>query len=135
HRFVPSLSRRGCDNADPVTTKTKICGVTSVEDAELAVEAGAWAVGLIFHRPSPRACAVPEAARIAAAIRRGALVPGVFLNHPHAQLARLPDRIGFDLVQLHGDEGAAFATEVARGTGAKVAKAARLHDAGDVRAL
>jgi len=118
-----------------VTTKTKICGVTSVEDAELAVEAGAWAVGLIFHRPSPRACAVPEAERIAAAIRRRTLVAGVFLNHPLDQIARLHDRIGFDLVQLHGDEGAAFATEVARRTGAKVAKAARLHDAGDVRAL
>ena len=119
----------------PVSIKTKICGVTSVEDAELAVEAGAWAVGLIFHRPSPRACAVPEAERIAAAIRRRALVAGVFLNHPLDRIVRLNERIGFDVVQLHGDEGAAFATEVGRRTGAKVAKAARLTNAGDVRAL
>jgi len=119
----------------PVSIKTKICGVTSVEDAELAVEAGAWAVGLIFHRPSPRACAPAEAERIAAAVRRRALVAGVFLNHPLDQIARVHDRIGFDVVQLHGDEGAAFAAEVGRRTGAKVAKAARVRDAGDVRHL
>ena len=113
----------------------KICGITTVQDAELAVEHGAWAVGLIFHRPSPRSCAPAEAERIAAAVRRRTLVTGVFVNHPLDAITRLHDRVGFDLVQLHGDEGPAFAAEVARRTGAKLVKAARVHDAGDVRAL
>jgi phosphoribosylanthranilate isomerase len=118
-----------------VAPNVKICGITSVADAELAAEHGAWAIGVIFHRPSPRSCAPAEAERIAAAVRRRTLVAGVFLNHPLDAIARLHDRVGFDLVQLHGDEGPAFAAEVARRTGAKVIKAARVRDAGDVRAL
>lgn len=119
----------------PVSTKTKICGITSVEDAELAVELGAWAVGVIFHRPSPRSCGPAMAARIAAAVRRKTLLTGVFLNHPLDQIVRLHDNVGFDAIQLHGDEGPSFANELARRTGAKLIKAARVHDAGDLRAL
>ena len=118
-----------------MTPKVKICGVTTVQDAELAVELGAWAVGLIFHQPSPRKVKPSEAERIAQAIRRQALIAGVFLNHPLDQIVRRHESIGFDLVQLHGDEGPAFASEVARRTGAKVIKAVRVSDAGDVRAL
>jgi phosphoribosylanthranilate isomerase len=116
------------------TTKTKICGVTRVEDAELAVSLGAWAVGLIFA-DSPRRCRPAQAERISAALRRRTLVTGVFLNHPLDAVVALHDRVGFDAIQLHGDEGPAFATEVARRTGAKVIKAMRVRDAGDVRAL
>lgn len=115
--------------------KVKICGITTVEDAELAVELGAWAVGLIFHQPSPRRVRAADAERIGAAVRRRALVTGVFLNHPLDQIVRRHESVGFDLVQLHGDEGPAFCSEVARRTGAKVVKAARVRDAGDVRAL
>lgn len=115
--------------------KVKICGITTVQDAELAVELGAWAVGLIFVPSSPRRVKVAAAEQIAQAIRRRALVTGVFLNHPLDQIVRRNESIGFDLVQLHGDEGPAFASEVARRTGAKVVKAARVSDAGDVRAL
>jgi len=117
------------------TTRVKICGITSVEDAERAAELGAWAVGCIFHRPSPRRCRPAEAARIAAALKRRVLVAGVFVNHPLDEIVRLHDRIGFDLVQLHGDEGPAFCSEVGRRTGAKVIRAVRVRDAGDVRAL
>ncbi len=115
--------------------EVKTCGVTNVEDADLAVELGAWAIGLIFHRPSPRRCAPGEAARVATAVRRRTLVTGVFLNHPLDAVVRLHERVGFDVLQLHGDEGPAFCAEAARRTGAKVTKAARAHDAGDVRAL
>jgi phosphoribosylanthranilate isomerase len=118
-----------------VTTKVKICGITSLEDAERSVDLGAWAIGCIFHRPSPRRCRPGEAARIAAAVKRRALVAGVFVNHPLDEIVRLNDRVGFDLVQLHGDEGPAFCSEVARRTGAKVIRAVRVRDAGDVRAL
>jgi phosphoribosylanthranilate isomerase len=118
-----------------MTPKVKICGITNVDDAELCVELGAWAIGLIFHRPSPRRCAPGEAALISAAVRRRTLVTGVFVNHTLDDVARLHERVGFDLVQLHGEEGPSFCAEVARRTGAKVIKAVRVHDAGDVRAL
>lgn len=115
--------------------KVKICGVTSVEDAELAADLGAWAVGLIFHRPSPRRCRPTEADAIAAALRKRTLVAGVFVNRPLDEIVRLADRVGFDLVQLHGDEGPSFCAEVHRRTGAQVIKAVRVADTGDVRAL
>jgi phosphoribosylanthranilate isomerase len=118
-----------------VTPKIKICGITSLEDAELAVGLGAWAVGLIFYRPSPRRVSPSEAARIAAALKRKTMVTGVFLNHPLDEVVRMHERIGFDAVQLHGEEGPSFAAEVQRRTGAKVIKAARVRGAGDVRAL
>jgi phosphoribosylanthranilate isomerase len=118
-----------------VSPKIKICGITTVQDAELAVGLGAWAVGMIFSRSSPRRAAPAEAARIAAAVKRQTVVTGVFLNHPLDEVVRLHERIGFDAIQLHGDEGPAFAGEVQRRTGAKLIKAARIHDAGDVRAL
>ena len=51
--------------------RIKLCGITSRNDALLAVEAGAWAVGCILWPGSPRACDPAEAAGIAAAVRRG----------------------------------------------------------------
>lgn len=114
--------------------KVKICGVTRLEDGELAVSLGAWAVGLIFA-DSPRRCDPQQAREIANALRRKTLVTGVFLNHPLDEVVALQEHCGLDVVQLHGDEGPSFATEVARRTGAKVIKAARVRDAGDVRAL
>ena len=62
--------------------KVKVCGVTLPEDARRAVELGAWAVGLIFYGPSPRACDPAAAEEIAAELRRKVALTGVFVNHP-----------------------------------------------------
>ena len=113
----------------------KLCGITRLDDARLAVEAGAWAVGCILWPQSPRACDPDAAARIAAAVRRRAHVCGVFVNQHLDEVTGLVDGIGLTMVQLHGDEGPAFCAEVARRTGAKVRKAARVRTAADVRAL
>src|SRR5881394_1190176 len=113
----------------------KICGLTRLEDAELAVELGAWALGLIFAPGSPRRCRPADAERIAAALRRRAEVAGVFVNAPLDEVARLHERIGFTLLQLHGDEGPAYCAEAHRRTGALVIKARAIRDRGDVQAL
>jgi phosphoribosylanthranilate isomerase len=115
--------------------RIKLCGITSLHDAQLAVEAGAWAVGCILWPQSPRACDPAEAARIAGALRRRAYVCGVFVNSPLAEVTGLVDGLGLTMVQLHGDEGPAFCGEVARRTGAKVIKAAAVSTQADVRAL
>jgi phosphoribosylanthranilate isomerase len=115
--------------------RIKLCGITSLDDARLAVEAGAWAIGCILWRPSPRACDPAEAARIAAALRRRAEVCGVFVNSPLDEVAGMVDGLGLTMVQLHGDEGPAFCAEVARRTGATVMKAARVRSGADIRAL
>jgi phosphoribosylanthranilate isomerase len=115
--------------------RIKLCGITSLDDAHLAVEAGAWAIGCILWPGSPRACDRDEAARIAAAMRRRALVCGVFVNAHLDEVAELVDALGLTMVQLHGDEGPAYCSEIARRTGAKVIKAAAVTGQADVQAL
>ncbi len=116
-------------------TRAKICGITSLEDAELALEVGAWAVGLILWPGSARRCDPAIALRISRALRRRAEVAGVFVNAPLADVTELADALGLTIVQLHGDEGPAFCGEVARRTGAKVMKAARVRSGADIAAL
>jgi len=119
----------------PWTPRIKFCGITNVEDAELALAAGAWALGVILWPGSPRRCELRAAVEIAAVARRRAELAGVFVNAPLERIARLADELGLTLVQLHGDEGPAFCAEVARRTGARVIKAARVRSGGDIRAL
>jgi phosphoribosylanthranilate isomerase len=121
--------------AETRAPRLKLCGITGLDDAKLAVEAGAWAVGLIFYARSPRACELPEAERIARALRRRVEVAGVFVNAPLDEVAAVADGVGLTMVQLHGDEGPAFCAEVARRTGAKVIKARRIATGADVAAL
>lgn len=116
-------------------TKVKICGLTRLEDAQLSVELGAWALGMVFFEGSPRRCSLHAAEEIAATLRRKAEVCGVFVNSPLEEIGRTADLLALSLVQLHGDEGPAFCAEVARRTGARVIKAMRVGSAGDVREL
>jgi phosphoribosylanthranilate isomerase len=117
------------------STRIKHCGITSLEDAELCVDAGAWALGMILWRKSPRACAIEEAGRITRSLRRRVELAGVFVNERLGRVVELADVLGLTIVQLHGDEGPAYCGEVARRTGAKVVKAARVRTLGDVTSL
>ena len=116
-------------------TRVKICGVTRREDALLAADLGAWAVGTIFHAPSPRACDPEVAEEIGADLKRRAEVVGVFVNAPLDDVARTADRCGLTILQLHGDEGPSYCREAARRTGCRVMKAVSVKDAASLRAL
>jgi phosphoribosylanthranilate isomerase len=116
-------------------TRVKICGLTDLEDAQQAVELGAWALGMIFWPQSPRACPVEQAEAIGAQLHRRVELAGVFVNASLDEVATTADLCRFSLLQLHGDEGPAYCQEAARRTGAKVMKAARVHDAAQVRDL
>jgi phosphoribosylanthranilate isomerase len=115
--------------------RVKICGITRLEDAQLAAELGAWAVGLILSPGSPRRARPAEAERIAAALRRRTEVAGVFVNAHLDDVARLHTRIGFTVLQLHGDEGPSYAAEAHRRLGIPVIKARAVRTRGDVQAL
>jgi phosphoribosylanthranilate isomerase len=119
----------------PRPPRIKICGITGLDDAKRAVEAGAWALGVILFPGSPRRCALPAAERIAAALRRQAEICGVFVNAPLDEVTGTADGVGLTMIQLHGDEGPAYCAEVARRTGAKVMKAARVRTGADVAAI
>lgn len=114
-------------------TQVKICGITRLEDAELAVELGAWAVGMVFYEPSPRRCSLAEAQAIAAVLRRKVELCGVFVNASMEKIVELSEQIGLTLLQLHGDEGPAFCGEAARRTGARVIKALRVSGMADIQ--
>jgi phosphoribosylanthranilate isomerase len=115
--------------------RIKFCGITRAEDAESAVSLDAWAIGLNLWPGSKRHVDPAVAEAIARGVRRKVEVAGVFVNQPLDEIERLADLIGLTMVQLHGDEGPAFANEVARRTGAKVIKAQQVRLAADVVAV
>ena len=115
--------------------RIKLCGITSRDDAEHAVAVGAWAIGLNFWPGSARRCDLDTAAEIAAALKRQVEIVGVFVNPTLAQVAATAEAVGLTMIQLHGDEGPAFCSEIARRTGCKVIKAARVRSGADIQAL
>jgi phosphoribosylanthranilate isomerase len=116
-------------------TRIKFCGLTTAGDAELAVSAGAWAIGVIFWPGSPRRCEPDAAAEIAAAVKRRVEVVGVFVNATLDHVADTAESVGLTMLQLHGDEGPSYCSEAARRTGCRVIKAARVRSGADVQAL
>src|SRR5438552_9229671 len=115
--------------------RVKVCGLTNLPDAELAVGHGAWALGMIFFEGSPRRCSLDAARGISAALRRRAELCGVFVNAPLEQVAAIAEEVGLSVLQLHGDEGPAYCAEASRRSGARVIKAAQVSGAGDIRGL
>ena len=84
----------------------KICGVTTPEDARIAIACGADMIGLNFYPPSPRYVDRQRAlARFAQAIGAQALVVGLFVNADRAKRLKHAARVlGLDMLQFHGDE-------------------------------
>lgn len=113
--------------------KVKVCGITSQKDAAWAVELGAWAIGMVHHRQSPRAVKAAVAAEIGAAFRRETEIVGVFVNPTLDYVSAAVENAQLSMVQLSGNEGANFCHEVARRTGVKVIKAIHVTSAADIR--
>jgi phosphoribosylanthranilate isomerase len=80
----------------------KICGVTTPDDARLAVAAGADCLGLNFVAGSPRRLDVATARSIRAVVPAGVAVVGVFAGATAAEIRQTADAVGLDAVQLHG---------------------------------
>ena len=118
-----------------VVPHIKFCGIARMQDAERAVELGAWAVGMILWDGSSRYVRPDDAAAIGAALHRRAEVAGVFVNAHLDDVAASAEGAGLTLLQFHGDEGPVYCGEAARRTGCKVIKAARVQGRSDVREL
>src|SRR5215210_2576359 len=116
-----------------VMTLVKICGITNAEDARVAADAGADAVGLVFAQ-SPRRLGVEEARRISMELPENILRVGVFVDEEPAEILRISREVGLDFAQLHGDETPETVTAVQQG-GVKVMKALRVRDAFTLEAL
>lgn len=90
-------------------TKVKICGITNLDDARVAVEAGAYALGFNFYPRSPRYIRPEDARRIIAQLPSSVLTVGVFVNEAEPEtVARTALELNLGAVQLHGDESPAY---------------------------
>lgn len=85
-------------------TRVKICGITNVEDALQAVEAGADALGFVFYHRSPRFVTPREVQKIIAELPPFVTTVGLFVNEPLPHIRRTMAAARLDVVQLHGDE-------------------------------
>jgi phosphoribosylanthranilate isomerase len=94
--------------------RVKICGITRLEDAVLAAELGAWAVGFVFWPGSPR-CVSPGTARdIARRITPLVTPVGVFVDQPVEEIEAIAAEVGLGAVQLHGSESIQLAQSLDR---------------------
>ncbi len=94
--------------------RVKICGITTVADAAVAVRAGADALGFNFYERSSRYVSVARARRIVASLPPFVWAVGVFVNETAATINRLAREVGLHVVQLHGDEPEALLLRLQR---------------------
>src|ERR1700734_1263617 len=100
-------------NSRRAVTWVKICGTTSLADAQMSVAAGADALGFIFA-PSPRHIDTDVAAEIVKAVSGEVETIGVFVNELPSTVAEVVRQVGLSGVQLHGDEEAEQLAEFRR---------------------
>ncbi|HBX55202.1 phosphoribosylanthranilate isomerase [Pseudomonas sp. UBA2684] len=84
--------------------RSKICGITRIEDALVAADAGADAIGLVFYGKSPRAVSLQQAQAIIAALPPFVTTVGLFVDASSSELSAILDAVPLDLLQFHGDE-------------------------------
>jgi phosphoribosylanthranilate isomerase len=114
-----------------MSTKVKICGITNVADAEMAVAAGADMLGFIFHEQSRRFVALPVLAEITRNLPPHVLRVGVFVNAPADFVLQAMRAGGLNLLQFHGEEPPEYCTQF----GLMSIKAFRVSDEASLSAL
>lgn len=95
-------------------TRVKICGITTIEDAQAAAQAGADAIGLVFYAKSPRAVTVAQAAKIVASLPAFVTTVALFVDPSADEVNQLLEQVPIDLLQFHGDESAQFCSSFQR---------------------
>ena len=85
-------------------TRVKICGLTDVEMAHVAVSHGADAIGLVFYPPSPRFIEIAAAAEIVSSMPAFVTCVGLFVNADQQDVTKAIELTGIDLLQFHGNE-------------------------------
>lgn len=95
-------------------TRTKIGGITSVDDAIAAVAAGADAIGLVFHAPSSRYVTLEQAAVICAAVGPFVTTVGLFVDAGADAVYRTLRQVPLHVLQFHGAETAVFCSSFSR---------------------
>ena len=105
-------------------TKIKICGITNIEDAILAIDLGADALGFMFYEQSRRYIRPSEARYIISQLPPFITTVGVFVDQSLDEINNIKEKAGFDTIQLHGDESA----ELCEKLGGRTIKTIRVRD-------
>lgn len=121
--------------------QTKICGITRPQDAQLAAQLGADAIGLVFFAGSKRSVTIAQAQAIARALPPFVSIVALFVNETAERIHEILARVPIDVLQFHGDETPAFCQQFHRPylkavrvqTPADITAA--LHDFADARAV
>lgn len=95
-------------------TRVKICGLTREADLDAAVAAGADAIGLVFHAPSPRAVSIEQAAALCARLPPFVTAVGLFVDATPERVHAVLDHVALELLQFHGDEDPAYCAAFGR---------------------
>ncbi len=92
----------------------KICGITTCEDAEIAVNYGASAIGMIFYEGSPRYIYPNKVEEWISAIPERVKKVGVFVNEKRKNIKTIVEKLNLDYIQLHGDESPEYCDKMIR---------------------
>jgi phosphoribosylanthranilate isomerase len=95
-------------NLPPPRTRIKICGITRVQDAVHAADAGVDAIGLVFYPHSPRVVSSAQAKILVDAVPPFVTKVGLFVNATQAQVRAVLEQVDLDVLQFHGEESPQF---------------------------
>jgi phosphoribosylanthranilate isomerase len=109
-----------------MAVRVKICGITSLDDARTALDAGADALGFNFYDKSPRFIAPEEAGEAISRLEGGPEFVGVFVKEPIERVIEISSVTGINAIQLHGDEPPEYVSELRRRTNLRIIKAVRI---------
>jgi len=112
--------------------KVKICGITNSEDAKRAADLGAWALGFIFYKKSPRCIGAYKARKIIDSLPPFVTPVGVFVNQKEGAVKEIAQFCGLQTLQFHGDETPDFCR---RFSAYKIIKAFRVSESFDFETL
>ena len=85
-------------------TRVKICGITNIEDAKVAEDAGAYAIGLVFYKNSPRYIDISKAKEIVENVTPLLNCVGLFVDADKAYINNILEQVNLDILQFHGQE-------------------------------
>lgn len=114
-----------------MNTRVKVCGITRLEDALVAANAGADALGFVFYAPSPRAVEPATVAQIIQQLPAFVTTTGLFVNATAGKIQATLEQTRLDLLQFHGDETPEFCESFGR----PYIKALRMQPGVDIAAL
>ena len=112
-------------------TRVKICGITNSDDALLACDSGADAIGLVFYPPSPRFVSIEQALQVVNNLPPFISTVALFVNAQREEIEQVIDQVAIDLLQFHGDEPEEFCASFNR----PYIKAVRMKDGLDLYAV